>query len=874
MPRNISGTYSLPAGNPVIGGTTIDASWANNTLNDVASELTGSLSRGGSGGMQASLRVVDGAVSTPGLAFNTETTSGLYRSAAGTLRLSVLGAYVMQWTATGIAVPGTLDVANLQLNTNTLSSTNTNGNIILAPNGTGDVNLDADTVRVGDSNANATITTNGTGDLILNTNAGTNSGSITIEDGTNGNIVLAPNGTGDVNLDADTVRIGDSGANATLTTNGAGDLILNTNAGTNSGFITIEDGANGNITVAPNGTGDVQLDADTIRVGDSGAAATITTNGAGNLTLSTNAGTNSGTIVINQGANGDIALTPNGTGEVDITKVNIDGGTIDGTAIGGASASTGAFTTLSASSTATFSGLTASQAVFTTSGKALTSNAITGTGNVVMSTSGTLTTPRVVTSINDTNGNELFGVTATGSAVNEFTVANAAQGAGPTLSATGSDTNININLTPKGTGVVSTTTVYATAIYAQTVASVSSFSWNTSTSSPAASSTNPYGGGAPVVTNIHRNMRRCLLADNGTVNYYLDESDSTLKADGSAAVLTGADGMVMVEIPAFYVKREVSGNIITWSVSDVPLSGFDLHPAFYKDGKDVKYRYYSAYDACVNTTGSTYQSGLNWDNNVGAGNGQAWDTATAKLASVSGIYPAVGITRANARAMAANRGTGWRQLDYTLLAAVQLLYLIEYQTFYSQSAIGNGNTSFTSWPSSSGNQGDSRASQAGLSNSTGNGTTSVNTAGGAVTDYMSYRGIENFFGSVWNWADGVIVNAAGSVTADSATWHFTNNSADFSDTVSTNMTLITSSGQTNFDYPDALASVNNFFISTSGGGSSTTYTTDYWYGSTSADRVVTVSGSAHDGANAGAFFVFAGNVASDRYRNIGARLAY
>jgi len=55
---------------------------------------------------------------------------------------------------------------------------------------------------------------------------------------------------------------------------------------------------------------------------------------------------------------------------------------------------------------------------------------------------------------NDLNGNELFKVTATSSAVNEFTVANAATGNGPTLSSTGGDTNIDINLVPKGSGIV------------------------------------------------------------------------------------------------------------------------------------------------------------------------------------------------------------------------------------------------------------------------------------------------------------------------------------------------------------------------------------------------------------------------------------
>ena len=104
--------------------------------------------------------------------------------------------------------------------------------------------------------------------------------------------------------------------------------------------------SNGNIVLAPNGTGDVQVDADTLRVGDSNAAATITSNGTGNLTISTNSGTNSGSIVINQGVNGNIGITPNGTGEVDLSKVDIDGGSIDNTIIGATSAASGKFTQL------------------------------------------------------------------------------------------------------------------------------------------------------------------------------------------------------------------------------------------------------------------------------------------------------------------------------------------------------------------------------------------------------------------------------------------------------------------------------------------------------------------------------------------------
>jgi hypothetical protein len=62
------------------------------------------------------------------------------------------------------------------------------------------------------------------------------------------------------------------------------------------------------------------------------------------------------------------------------------------------------------------------------------------------------TSPKITTGINDSNNNELIKVTSTGSAVNEITVANAATGNGPTLSATGDDTNIDLNIAGKGSG--------------------------------------------------------------------------------------------------------------------------------------------------------------------------------------------------------------------------------------------------------------------------------------------------------------------------------------------------------------------------------------------------------------------------------------
>ena len=67
-------------------------------------------------------------------------------------------------------------------------------------------------------------------------------------------------------------------------------------------------------------------------------------------------------------------------------------------------------------------------------------------------TNKTITSPQIGTSILDTNGNELFLLTATSSAVNEITLANAATGNAPNISATGGDTNVDLNLTPKGLG--------------------------------------------------------------------------------------------------------------------------------------------------------------------------------------------------------------------------------------------------------------------------------------------------------------------------------------------------------------------------------------------------------------------------------------
>ena len=99
-----------------------------------------------------------------------------------------------------------------------------------------------------------------------------------VGDDTNVNMVLVPKGTGET-------IIGTGAAAATLTSSGAHDLTLDTNSGTNSGVISIVDGANGNITITPNGSGNIVLDGLTFPNADGSADTFLKTNGSGTLSF-------------------------------------------------------------------------------------------------------------------------------------------------------------------------------------------------------------------------------------------------------------------------------------------------------------------------------------------------------------------------------------------------------------------------------------------------------------------------------------------------------------------------------------------------------------------------------------------------------------
>jgi hypothetical protein len=296
----------------------------------------------------------------------------------------------------------------------------------------------------------------------------------------------------------------------------------------------------------------------------------------------------------------------------------------------------------------------------------------------------------------------------------------------------------------------------------------------------------------------------------------------------------------MVEIPKFYYEYSYAGNTHNWSISLLPLDGYAVHPAFNKGGVEVEHRYIGAYNA--STDGSV-------------------------LKSVSGEYCDCNMTRATMRTRARAIGTGWGILDFNLASAIQLLIIVEFGTFNTQSAIGMGRTQLSGGSYSDG----SRYGLNGLSNNIGNATGNVNFVGnadepGADLNYMSYRGIENFYGNIYKWVDGINVQ--------DHTPYICNNPALFADDVFTGSYI--SAGITMPDshgWQNTLAQTGTGFFPASVGAGSSTKITDYYY-QDSGNRVVRLGGPADSGSYAGAFFLAANYALSAADVNFGSVLAF
>jgi hypothetical protein len=320
---------------------------------------------------------------------------------------------------------------------------------------------------------------------------------------------------------------------------------------------------------------------------------------------------------------------------------------------------------------------------------------------------------------------------------------------------------------------------------------------------------------------------------NGSIWECVVASTTATPAAGSVGSdLTGSDGQVMVEIPAFCVGHAINGNIHTFGVKlgTTPPAGYEVHPAFIKlDGSYRNYIYVSAYHS----------------------------SGTSPATSVSGQNNRVNATRATFRTDATPRGQGWHQLSHYEYAAIQFLLITEFQSVNSQAVLGNGAMSGSVFVVSTG-----------ISNLQGNRSQNRFTVGGSTSDYMSYRGLENYYGRAWQWSDGI--NASGTNIYLNKNW------TTWADDTSTNYTLVGNlgTGTVSGSYITNFLDLNNVLLPSSvTGGNATSRVADGLFTSTGW-RVSFVGGDTNVGSVVGAFAFVLNDASSRAGDRIGGRLCW
>jgi hypothetical protein len=425
---------------------------------------------------------------------------------------------------------------------------------------------------------------------------------------------------------------------------------------------------------------------------------------------------------------------------------------------------------------------------------------------------------------------------------------------------------------------------------------------------------------------IQQRMRRCVMPDiiadpmnpQKSVAYYLSPLDSTKKADGTNADLTGGDGQIMVEIPKFYQKIVFDGaDTMEWWISDYKLTGYTVHPAFIKSIGgvlvEVPYRYIGAYMGALQDQNGVYQD--YYDVNPEAvgyphirtitTERQLQNATNPKLASVKGKIPVAQGTRAKFREAARRRDgntddSTWRLTDWSLWSAIQLLFLVEYASFNSQRAlVGNDTGGLSNIASGTWSSSVSGGSSTYLPIVPTGGTESLGNCSGAIplaelygdgnglpvytgsqnsfwTDSIPcYRGIESPYGNIWQWLDGIILDFA--TTNRMNAYISAGNYVDDNPTINYRK-FIAHNGNDNVPgntYPSRIheeAALDGFYARV-GGGSTITGLTDYYYNTGSAGkRVVAVGGISTNGGGAGVFYVTADSGSGTRNTRIGGRL--
>ncbi len=220
----------------------------------------------------------------------------------------------------------------------------------------------------------------------------------------------------------------------------------------------------------------------------------------------------------------------------------------------------------------------------------------------------------------------------------------------------------------------------------------------------------------------------------------------------------------------------------------------------------------------------------------------------------SGVAPLASQTRKQFRDGAKGKGTGWQLHDFAAWCAVQLLFLVEFADWDSQSVLGRGYVDGNSSPIKTG----------------GTDSMTYHTGRAAGTDgktQIQYRNIEDPWGNIWEWIDGINFN-------DRATYICTD-PANYADDTSSNYTAadvtLTTDGWTkdlgmSTVFPWA-------YIPTAVGGSETTYIPDYAYSGTGW-RVLMVGGIYSYGSHAGLWCFYGNSTSSSSYSSVGGRLLY
>lgn len=288
-------------------------------------------------------------------------------------------------------------------------------------------------------------------------------------------------------------------------------------------------------------------------------------------------------------------------------------------------------------------------------------------------------------------------------------------------------------------------------------------------------------------------------------------------------------GDVMVKIPKFYFQRYREGNVEYLKIADKKKTGFTLHPLFNHGGVECDYAYVGAYKTSSNNK------------------------------SVSGASPTVSATRATFRTNAKSKGTGWSLIDIAAVSAIQMLALVEFDTNNIQAVVGRGYCDSNSAALKSGSC-DSVPNLTGRPSGT-DGKTGV-----------VYRGIEDFWGNIWEWVDGVNFNGG--------TYYVCNTQANYADDTASNYEKLSFTGATSwlqsYITEEGLDSGDNAHVmlpAAAGSGSGTTYMCDAAWSSTDW-RVFKRGGAWADGSPCGLFTDSLYSDSSASAVSIGSRLLY